>query len=199
MSDNFFFIFPEEGFSVDTILEKAKYLIRRKGIKALVIDPWNRLEHQIPSGMNETNYISQTLDKFTNFAQKYDILFFLVAHPRKMSKDASGQFEVPTLYDINGSANFYNKTDYGITVQRNKETGTVGVYVQKVKFKHLGETGNATFKYNINNGRYVPYYESQDPIWDNSNHLINKITNQLKESERIELPFEMYNGEEVPF
>jgi len=199
MSDNFFFIFPEEGFSVDTILEKAKYLIRRKGIKALVIDPWNRLEHQIPSGMNETNYISQTLDKFTNFAQKYDILFFLVAHPRKMSKDASGQFEVPTLYDINGSANFYNKTDYGITVQRNKETGTVGVYVQKVKFKHLGETGNATFKYNINNGRYVPYYESQDPIWDNSNHLINKITNQLKESERIELPFDMYNGEEAPF
>lgn len=149
--------------------------------------------------MNETNYISQTLDKFTNFAQKYDVLFFLVAHPRKMSKDASGQFEVPTLYDINGSANFYNKTDYGITVQRNKEAGTVGVYVQKVKFKHLGETGNATFKYNINNGRYVPYYESQDPIWDNSNHLINKITNQLKELERIELPFEMYNGEEVPF
>lgn len=199
LTENFFFIFPEENFSIDTILEKARYLVRRKGVKSLVIDPWNRLEHQIPPGMNETNYISQALDKLTNFAQKNDILLFLVAHPRKMSKDSTGQFEVPTLYDINGSANFYNKADYGITVQRNKGAGTVGVYVQKVKFRHLGETGIATFRYNINNGRYVPCIESHDPVWDNSNHLITKITGLITESEKVELPFEMYEEEEAPF
>ena len=32
---------------------------------------------------------------------------------------------VPTLYDINGSAAFFNKTDYGMVVDRNDELGQV--------------------------------------------------------------------------
>lgn len=187
MDNNFYFIFPKDGFSVDTILDKAQYLIRRKGIKSLIIDPWNRLEHQMPSGMSETNYISQTLDRFSNFAQKNEVIIFLVAHPRKMNKNTVGQFEIPTLYDINGSANFYNKVDYGITVYRDKQNETTCIYVQKVKFRHLGETGKATFKYNLNNGRYVPCEEGQNPDWDNSNHIVTRLKKQIQESENIML------------
>lgn len=198
MSENFYFICPDSDFTISTILEKAKYLIRRKGVKALVIDPWNRLEHQIPGGMNETNYISKALDELTSFAQRNDVLLFLMAHPRKMNKDSKGLFEIPTLYDISGSANFYNKADYGITVHRDKEKSAVGVYVQKVKFRHLGQTGTATFKYNLNNGRYCPYYEGEDPAWDNSNHLIKKIVYDINEVTKVMLPFES-SDEVCPF
>ena len=58
LSQNFFDILPEEGYRVDTILEKAETLVRRKGSRVVILDPYNCLEHQIPSGQSETQYIS---------------------------------------------------------------------------------------------------------------------------------------------
>jgi twinkle protein len=200
MNENFFFILPEESFSVDTILDKGLYLVRRHGVKILVIDPWNRLEHQIPAGMSETNYISRTLDRFTNFVQRNDVLLFLAAHPRKMVKNTSGHYEMPTLYDINGSANFYNKADYGLSVHRDRVTDTVSVGVLKVKFRHLGEQGYVMFKYNVNNGRYTPYENGVPTDWDNSDHLTVHLGRTETEAGKQELPFEAYDGsQKAPF
>lgn len=64
------------------------------------------------------------------------------------------------MYDINGSADFYNKADYGIIVERDKEVGVTRVYVDKVKFKHLGVGGMASFVYDPVSGRYLPCEES---------------------------------------
>lgn len=182
LETNFFFISPKDNYRIDTILERAKFLVRRKGIKALVIDPYNRLEDE-SEGQNETKYISKLLDKMTNFAQQNDILIILMAHPTKMPKTKDGKIEVPTLYDISGSANFYNKTDFGITVHRDRENNTVEVHVQKVKFRHLGECGTALFKYNLNNGRYTPYTNGIDPAWDNTNHLQEEMKQRLHDAE----------------
>ena len=171
LEQDFFFIAPAADYKVDSILERAKFLVRRKGIKGLVIDPYNRLENEA-GGRSETQYISGLLDKLTNFAQQNDILVVLMAHPTKMSKNKEGQIEVPTLYDISGSANFYNKADFGLVVHRDRIQNIVEVRVQKVKFRHLGEVGTAYFKYNLNNGRYTPYKQGEEPQWDNSNHLV---------------------------
>ena len=107
LENNFFFISPEDNFKVDNILLKAEALVRRKGIKAVVIDPYNRLESQ-QGNRNETQYISEVLYKLTTFAQRHDVLVILMAHPTKLKKDKDGAFEAPSLYDISGSANFYN-------------------------------------------------------------------------------------------
>lgn len=171
LEENFFFIVPKDNFKLDNILDKAKSLVRRKGIKALVIDPFNRLENEIPSGMTETNYISKALDKLTEFAQKHDVMVVLMAHPNKQIKDKDGVIPAPTMYDINGSANFFNKADFGIVVHRNRIANNVEVHVQKVKFRHLGTCGTAYFHYNLNNGRYVPYVQDVIPEWDNTSHL----------------------------
>lgn len=171
LEENFFFIVPKDNFKLDNILDKAKSLVRRKGIKALVIDPFNRLENEIPSGMTETNYISKALDKLTEFAQKHDVMVVLMAHPNKQIKDKDGVIPAPTMYDINGSANFFNKADFGIVVHRNRLVGNVEVHVQKVKFRHLGACGTAYFHYNLTNGRYVPYVQDVPPEWDNASHL----------------------------
>lgn len=171
LEENFFFIVPKDNFKLDNILDKAKSLVRRKGIKALVIDPFNRLENEIPSGMTETNYISKALDKLTEFAQKHDVMVVLMAHPNKQIKDKDGVIPAPTMYDINGSANFFNKADFGIVLHRNRIANNVEVHVQKVKFRHLGTCGTAYFHYNLNNGRYVPYVQDVLPEWDNDSHL----------------------------
>lgn len=182
LEQDFFFISPHNDFRLETILEKAKFLVRRKGIKALVIDPYNRLENQHSGGRNETLYISETLDRLTNFAQQNDILIILMAHPTKMQKNKDGELEIPTLYDISGSANFYNKADFGIVVHRNRLENTVEIYVKKVKFRHLGECGMAQFKYNLNNGRYSPYTGGSEPDWDNTNHLQEEARRRYEEA-----------------
>ncbi len=183
IQDNFFFIKPKEDYSVDSILDKGRYLVKKRGIKILVIDPYNKLEHQQNGSQSETNYISKFLDKLTLFAQKNDVLICLVAHPTKMIK-TEGKHEIPTLYNINGSANFYNKTDYGITVYRDFQSELISVLIQKVKFKHLGNVGDVNFKYNINNGRFTEIDENGIALYDNGNYLKNGI---LKKSE-IERP-----------
>ena len=65
---------------------------------------------------------------------------FLVAHPRKIESEG-GQYKKPTLYDISGSADFFNKAYNGLIVYRNigqrTEYGSdsVKIYVEKVKRK----------------------------------------------------------------
>lgn len=174
LRDNYFYINPEDNFEVDSILNKAKFLIKSKGVKILVIDPYNKLEHQRKSNQSETEYISLFLDKLINFTKRNNIITFLVAHPRKMQKDINGKHEVPTLYDINGSANFYNKTDFGITIHRDFQSSDSTVYVQKVKFKHLGKVGYATFMWDKHSGRYTPVINGKaEP--DVKNHLKTMI------------------------
>ena len=179
LESDFFFILPDE-FKIDTILEKAKLLVRKNGIKSLVIDPYNRLENE--QGMlSETQYISALLDKLQNFAIRNDVLVILMVHPTKM-KTTDGVIAIPTLYDCSGSANFYNKCDFGIVVHRDKEKKVVEVRVDKVKFKWLGETGKAFFKYDINNGRYVSIHDSEDTAYtyDSTNHLQKANYERLK-------------------
>lgn len=161
IQENFFFISPEnEDYKLETILQRAQDLIYRYGIRFLVIDPWNRIEHQIERGLNESTYVGRVLTKLTNFAQRNDILMMLVAHPRKMDKNPVGEFNVPNLYDVSGSANFFNQCDYGLCIhQRNRGRSRfeyIEIHVQKVKFKFLGSPGLTTFVYNKINGRFSP-------------------------------------------
>lgn len=199
LETDFFFIAPNNDYRLDTILDRARFLVRRRGIKALVIDPYNRLENE-QGRINETQYVSNLLDRLTVFAQQNDVLIILMAHPTKMQKNKDGNIEVPNLYDISGSANFYNKADFGIIVHRHRAEGTVEVRVQKVKFRHLGETGSAFFKYNLNNGRYTPYTNGQEPAWDNSNHLIEEEKRRLKDAEEAaRFDWDSQTDEECPF
>ena len=165
LAENFTSILPEENFGIDEILNKAKALVRKKGIKILVLDPYNAIDHQIPAGMTETQYISYFLSQLRNFATRQHCLVILVAHPAKMYR-VPGQEKHPhvTLEDISGSAHFRNKADFGIVVERDDEAGVVRIHVQKVKFRHLGQKGTAVLKFNPVNGRYVSWQEPQAGI-----------------------------------
>lgn len=173
VSENFFYILPENDLTIEKILTNAKSYVKSKGIKILIIDPFNKLEHQIGRNQNETQYISQFLDKLTTFAKLNDVLVFLIAHPTKLDKT-----DIPTLYNISGSAHFYNKADYGFTVHRvfdgnNLMTNDIEVHWQKIKFKNLGEQGVSELIYNFNNGRFETRNTNS---FDNSNWLVKDAT-----------------------
>lgn len=152
-NENFYFIKPEEDFTLDNILSTVRQLVRKKGITGFVIDAWNKLEHQYSS--SETQYISKQLDKLSMFCENNKVHLFLVAHPTKVQKNKdTGNYEVPNLYSISGSANFYNKTANGLTVYRDFDNQLTEIHIQKVKFKHWGQTGLITWRWERENGRY---------------------------------------------
>lgn len=54
---------------------------------------------------------------------------------------------------------------------RDRSVGNVLVKVEKVKFRHLGNTGKARLSYNLANGRYAAYAADGKTEWDDTNHL----------------------------
>lgn len=149
----------EDDWSLDEILKATAALVRRKGIRGLVIDPWNELEHQRPDGMSETEFVSACLKKVRQFARKHQIHIWIVAHPAKMYRDKDGKYPVPTLYDVSGSAHFRNKADNGLVVWRNltEPNDPVEVHVQKIRFREVGKLGVVKFKYDPVVADYLPF------------------------------------------
>ena len=154
--DHFWFMKIDEiDVTIDGILDKCKELVLRKGINCLVIDPWNYVEHKVPHGYTETQYISEELTKIKRFKDRYGVHIFLVAHPRKLNKNKEGKYDVPSLYDIAGSAHFFNKTDNGIVLQRDFEGETTNVFIQKIRWSFVGKLGDVCFQYHIPSKRFA--------------------------------------------
>ncbi len=174
ISSHIFWLNPYDNTSLEQILNRADYHVRRYGIKQLVIDPFNCLEHSRKATENGSEYIGRFLDELSRFARRNDILIHLVAHPAKMEalNPRNRTYGAPTLYDISGSANFYNKADYGITVYRDFEESRSYMMITKVRFRNFGEVcrDGIELQYNFNNGRYEsPKNDIHD--LDNSNWL----------------------------
>jgi len=179
-----------EGSEVATwewLFEKFKEQMFNYGVDIFVIDAWNKVE-----GVNTLADINKILGRLTNFAQKNNVIIFLIAHPTKMQKNKdTGLYDVPDLYSVSGSADFRNQTHDGICIYRtweNKETNTSGYttfYNLKTKMKFQGEIGSiVNYWYHIPSGRY---YES------NTEPCLYKLTDMYKADLRHEKDYSNTN------
>jgi twinkle protein len=157
-NSNFFHI-DMERYTLDSVLRKGAELVKRKGIKCLVIDPFNKVRDV--GGSDDVNrYTMEYLQKIEIFAKKYDVLVFIVAHPTKMYKDKDGKIEEPTMYNIKGGGEWYDASYHGILVHRDYEKKTVKAKVLKVKFQNLGENGaESHFKWEPQSGCFIPHQQ----------------------------------------
>jgi twinkle protein len=155
VNENFFFI-DMEKYNLEEVLSKGAELVKRKGIKCLVIDPYNKIRSN--DSLSDVNvYTMEYLSKIEVFAKKYDVLVIIVAHPTKMYRNQEGNIEEPTMYNIKGGGEWYDASYHGILVHRNYEENTVKAKVLKVKFQNLGENGaEAHFTWNKSSGEFVP-------------------------------------------
>ena len=170
VNDNFFFI-DMERYTLESVLRKGAELVKRKGIKCLVIDPFNKVRDVDCKTEDVNRYTMEYLQKIEIFAKKYDVLVFIVAHPTKMYKGSDGQIEEPTMYNIKGGGEWYDASYHGILVHRNYEAKTVKAKVLKVKFQNLGENGaEAHFKWEPRSGCFIPHQDvtiNDDPLpWE---------------------------------
>ena len=170
VNDNFFFI-DMERYTLESVLRKGAELVKRKGIKCLVIDPFNKIRDVDCKTEDVNRYTMEYLTKIETFAKKYDVLVFIVAHPTKMYKDKDGKIEEPTMYNIKGGGEWYDASYHGILVHRDYEAKTVKAKVLKVKFQNLGENGaEAHFKWEHKSGCFIPHQlaelEEESMPWD---------------------------------
>tara|TARA_R110000823_G_scaffold309869_1_gene434413 strand:- start:9947 stop:11620 length:1674 start_codon:yes stop_codon:yes gene_type:complete len=144
IEDNFFWVKIDlENLTLEGILNAFRELVFQKGVNVVVIDPWNMLDH---SAQRDHSYIGKALSQITQFCQQTNTHLFLVAHPRKIESE-NGNYKKPTLYDISGSADFFNKAYNGMIVFRcigqktQYKSDVVKMYVEKVKRKENGQLG----------------------------------------------------------
>ena len=166
VNDNYFFI-DADRYSLEEVLKKGAELVKRKGIKCLVIDPFNKVR-AMQTGTDDVNkYTMEYLTMIEMFAKKYDVLVIVVAHPTKMYKGSDGKIEEPTMYNIKGGGEWYDASYHGLLVHRNYEENTVKVKVLKVKFQNLGENGGeAIFKWEPQSGSYIPHQPVEVDVGD---------------------------------
>uniref|UniRef100_A0A804L712 SF4 helicase domain-containing protein n=1 Tax=Musa acuminata subsp. malaccensis TaxID=214687 RepID=A0A804L712_MUSAM len=158
LNDTFHLIRCEDDClpSIKWVLRLAKAAVLRYGVRGLVIDPYNELDHQRPPNQTETEYVSQMLSMIKRFAQHYSCHVWFVAHPRQLQHWTGGP---PNMYDISGSAHFINKCDNGIVIHRNRDAKVgpldgVQVCVRKVRNKVVGTIGDAFLSYNRITGEF---------------------------------------------
>ena len=156
VNDNFFFI-DMEKYTLESVLRKGAELVKRKGIKCLVIDPFNKVRDKNASSLDVNIYTMEYLTKIEAFAKKYDVLVFIVAHPTKMYKTQDGKIEEPNMYNIKGGGEWYDASYHGLLVHRDYEKKNTKVKVLKVKFQNLGENGGECFfTWEPKSGSYIP-------------------------------------------
>ena len=156
VNDNFFFI-DMEKYTLESVLRKGAELVKRKGIKCLVIDPFNKVRDRNASSIDVNIYTMEYLTKIETFAKKYDVLVFIVAHPTKMYKNSDGKIEEPNKYNIKGGGEWYDASYHGLLIHRDYEAKNTKVKVLKVKFQNLGENGaECFFTWEPKSGSFVP-------------------------------------------
>lgn len=157
--DHFTFIdLKNHALTIDYVLEATAKIHAQRPINGVIIDPWTELEQDRVIGETETDFTKRRLTEFGRFIRTEMLHGWIVAHPQKLRRDKNGDFPIPTLYDISGSAQWFNKTHMGLSLHRPDVTSNkVQIHVQKVKFRWCGQLGYAELFYDKVTGRYSEF------------------------------------------
>jgi len=142
------------SMDIDYILDRAATAVFRDGVRLLIADPWNELEHNRPGNMTLTEYVGVAIKKFKRFAKQFGCTVCIVAHPTKIAPDT-----VPGLYNISDSAHWANKPDLGIVVHADEpDTNGRQIYISKVRLKRIaGNTGVVSLSFDETTGLFRPH------------------------------------------
>jgi twinkle protein len=208
---HFFIVYPPKNFTLEVIEEKFLHLIRRKGIRGCILDPYNMIEHQMKAGEREDLYISRFMSGLTRFSKENDVSMHLVAHQITPRPDENGNYPKPTIYNIKGGGTFGDKADNVLIVHRpnrgaNPQDTTVDFYADKIKKQKLvgipGHCEHITFERLTNRyflkgfsavealrDKHILENTGQTPVKEQPPRIEQIRTSTPNEFEQIEPPF----------
>jgi len=143
INNHIFYVYPENEHDINSIHEKFRYLVMKKGVDGVMIDPFNQLDHLFKPYQREDQYLSEILKDIKRFALLNNVCYNIVAHPKNPSYNQDKSLPVVDMYDISGGSMWGNKTDNIISYYRpnfhlDKNSPEVEIYVQKIKRKRTG-------------------------------------------------------------
>lgn len=157
IDEKYMFIVPGENddITLEWLIERMEVVVYRHGVKILVIDPWNEMDHIRPQGVTLTEYTGNALKIIKSFAKSRGVHVMIVAHPAKLKRGQDGQYPIPSLYDISDSQHWANKPDLGIVVHRGEEGDTVRT-VKSRYHTEIGTPGIVDVMFLQDTGRFYP-------------------------------------------
>lgn len=148
---------PDEHheLSLDLLLDHFEAAHARFKTSLCIIDPWNEIEHKRRRDENETEYTGRAIRQMKRFCSRTGVPMWVVAHPRKPDEMGIPK-KAPSLYDIAGSANWFNKADYGPVIHRTDVKSDEIIFMNtKVRVGLPGEAGKVVLRFNRETSRYV--------------------------------------------
>ena len=147
---------PDDELTIDWVLERADIAISRAGASLLVLDPFNEFDHLRQKNETETEYVGRTLKRLKAWGRSRGVDIVIVVHPRSLQADPkTKKQQMPTGYEISGSANWNNKSDVGLTVWRPVGAVVTEVHVWKSRYDVWGKRGShATLQFDVLCGRF---------------------------------------------
>jgi len=184
------------------IKEKFLELIVQEKVDFCCIDPFNQMTNDYKGfGGRTDKYLETLLADFSRFAKKNDVYFWVIAHPKLMERDRTGNYKCPDVFDVNDGAMWNNKMD-NITVyhrpfaQTDPNSPIAEFHSKKIKKKSVGRKGFVMVEYIWERRRF--FIEGRDFIQE----MLNKKEYDFwkkKEASQSWLPYKDENGEEVIF
>ena len=170
LSKHFFYVYPKEiSPTPEYIKERFLELVIKEKVSGCIIDPFNQMTNEYAkSGGRSDKYLETFLADCSRFAQQNNIYFFIVAHPKMMVKDSTGNYPCPDVFDIADGAMWNNKMDNILVYhrpehQKNPDSTVCEFHTKKIRRqKVVGKKGIAIFNLHRGFRRFV--FESGDPM-----------------------------------
>lgn len=174
LNENFYFMENKDEIpTIEWILDKAKQAVLKFGVKGIIIDPYNEINSTREGNKREDEHIRDIISKAKKFCRTHEVVIWMVAHPSKMPRSEDGSIQVPTLYDVSGSAHWNNMCDAGIVIARNFDTQQTRLITRKIREQGVyGNIGECFFNYDLSERVYKEVVESK-PIEDNQQRWYN--------------------------
>lgn len=165
----FFYVYPENGFSWESVEKKMLYLVRKYGVKRIILDPYNQFDHH-QGNSREDLYISKFMAGIKRFAILNDVAVHLVAHQVTPVFIAGQDYPKPNAYKIKGGGTFADKADNVCFIWRpyrctDPKNPSVIFGSNKIKKQRLvGVLGEKEFHFDYLQNRY--YLNNRNPFHD---------------------------------
>jgi twinkle protein len=145
-----------DAATVEWLIDTAEKAVVRYGIKQLLIDPWNKLDHRRNPGERGDEYLGRALTSVLDFAGRAMVDTSIIAHPTKDAARSVKDGDAISLYDISDGAHWANAAQQGVIIHRKSHVDTMTqVFVQKVKFRGTGRIGDCYLQYDEHEERFA--------------------------------------------
>lgn len=207
---HFFYVYPETTDPTpEYVQERFLELIIKEKIDGCDIDPFNQMANKYYKFSGRDKYLEYFLAMFSRFAQTNQIFFWIIAHPKLLEKDKTGNYVCPDVFDIHDGSMWNNKMDnilvyhrpYGQTDPTNPMCEFHSKKIRRQK--SVGKRGFSIFEMNFFKRRFV--FDNIDFL---GKALIDKGMDFEKKQTKIEfkktvnsnwMPYKDNDGEEINF